>query len=159
MAHQYYRVLDSASVFTSHIRALHEEIRDKIMKNNVDYKSSADLHYRLRTFNIGHNMMVCLRPEQFPSWAVKKLHAWSVGPFQIFKRINSNAYAVDLPSDFCISYTFNVEHLVPYRGTFDTFSDPFMDEPTHDLLSEAPTTSTSSKIIPCSKNIDSILND
>ena len=43
MAH-HYRVSDSASTFTSHIRALHEEIRENIMKNNADYKTFEDLH-------------------------------------------------------------------------------------------------------------------
>jgi len=41
MAHHHSRVLYYASTFTSHIRALHE-IREKIMKNNADYKASAD---------------------------------------------------------------------------------------------------------------------
>ena len=45
MAHHHFRVSDSASVFASHIRALHEEIREKIMKNNADYKASANLHH------------------------------------------------------------------------------------------------------------------
>jgi len=46
MAHDHSRVSDSASAFASHIRALHEEIREKIIKNNADYKASADLHRR-----------------------------------------------------------------------------------------------------------------
>ena len=82
--------------------------------------------------------MVCMRPERFPPRTVKKLHARSTGPFQILKKINSNAYVVDLPPDFGISCTFNVEYLAPYRGTFDIPSDPFVDESTHDLLSESP---------------------
>ena len=49
MAHHHSRVSDSASAFASHIRALQGEIREKIMKNNADYKASADLHRRLRT--------------------------------------------------------------------------------------------------------------
>ena len=52
MAHYHSRVLDSASAFASHIRALHEEIREKIMKNNDDYKAFADLHCTLRIFNV-----------------------------------------------------------------------------------------------------------
>ena len=44
MAHHHSRVSDSASAFTSHIRTLHEKIKEKIMKNNADYKASADLH-------------------------------------------------------------------------------------------------------------------
>ena len=35
MAHHYSKVSDSASAFASHICALHEKIREKIMKNNV----------------------------------------------------------------------------------------------------------------------------
>ena len=60
------RISDSASTFTSHIRALHEEIREKIMKNNTDYKAFADLHRRLRTFNVGDYVMVRMRSERFP---------------------------------------------------------------------------------------------
>ena len=43
-AHHHSRVSDSASTFASHICALHEEIREKIMKNKTDYKASTDLH-------------------------------------------------------------------------------------------------------------------
>jgi len=50
-------VSDFASAFASHIHALHEEIREKIMKNNVDYRASAELHRRLRAFNIGDYVM------------------------------------------------------------------------------------------------------
>ena len=47
MTHHHSRVSDSASAFVSHICALYEEIREKIMKNNADYKTSTDLHRRL----------------------------------------------------------------------------------------------------------------
>ena len=70
------------------------------MKNNVDYKASADLNRKLRTFNIGDYVTVRMGPERFSPGTVKKLHARSVGLFQILKRINSNAYIVDLPLDF-----------------------------------------------------------
>ena len=84
----------------------------------------------------------------------------STEPFQILKKINSNAYVVDLPLDFGISCTFNVEDLVPYRSTFDTPSDPFVDEPSQDLLSESPPLpSLPSKLSYATKNIDSILDD
>jgi len=64
MAHQHSRVSDST--FASHIHSLHEKIREKIMKNNLDYKASTDLHRRLRTFNVSDFVIVRLRPEQFP---------------------------------------------------------------------------------------------
>ena len=108
------------------------------MKNNTNYKTSADLHHRLRAFNVGDYVMIRMRPERFSLRTVKKPHKQSAGPFQILKKINSNAYVVDLPPDFDISCTFNIEDLVPYRGIFDTPSDPFVDKPIQGLLSESP---------------------
>ena len=52
IAHYHFRVSDSASAFTSHIHALHEKIRDKIIQINTDYKVSADLYHKLRIFNV-----------------------------------------------------------------------------------------------------------
>ena len=73
MAHHHSRVSDSALAFASHMRALHEEIREKIMKNNTDDKVSADLHRRLRTFNVRDYVMVRMRPERFSSGTVKEI--------------------------------------------------------------------------------------
>ena len=41
MAQHNSRLSDSASTFASHIHTLHEEIREKIKKNNADCKVSA----------------------------------------------------------------------------------------------------------------------
>jgi len=79
MAHNHFRVSDSASTFASHIRALHEEIREKIMKNNTNYEAFADLHRRLRTFNEG-DYVIRIRPDQFSSGTVKKLHTKAHDP-------------------------------------------------------------------------------
>jgi len=84
--------------------------------------------------------MIRIRPERFPSGAVKKLTARSVGPFKILKKINPNAHVIDLPPDFGISSTFNISDLVVYK------CPPFnpdnllvdLDEPTHKSLFEGP---------------------
>ena len=57
------------------------EIREKIMKNNDDYKASANLYRRLRIFNVGDYVIVRMRLERFPPGSVKKLHAQNAGPF------------------------------------------------------------------------------
>ncbi|KAL7117671.1 hypothetical protein ACP275_03G087200 [Erythranthe tilingii] len=68
--------------------------------------------------------MVRVRPERFPQGIAKKLQARSVGPFKILKRVGSNAYVLELPSDMGISSTFNVEDLIPYKGSVVYPSSP-----------------------------------
>ena len=63
--------------------------------------------------------MVRICPARFPPHSVKKLHARTIGPFRVLKRLGFNAYLLDLPSDLTISPMFNVSDLYPYRGTFE----------------------------------------
>jgi len=67
---------------------------------------------------------------------------------------------VDLPPNFCDSCTFNVDDLIPCKGTLDTLFYSFMDEPTYDLPSESPPLPLlPSKLSHAAKNTDSILVD
>ena len=67
---------------------------------------------------------------------------------------------VYLPPNFGISCTFNVENLIPYRGTFDTPTDIFMDEPTQDPLSESPPLPLLPlKLLYAAEHTDSTLDD
>ncbi len=73
--------------------------------------------------------MVRIRPERLPLGTFKKLQSCSAGPFKVLKKISSNAYVVDLPEDYGISATFNIEDLVPYKKSTFIPSDPFVDTP------------------------------
>ena len=59
--------------------------------------------------------MIRIRPERFPSGTNQKLHAHNAGPFKVLQRVGPNAYVLDLPHDFGISSTFNIEDLVAYH--------------------------------------------
>jgi len=101
-------VSESATSFAYHTHKLHKEINTSIQKRNTHYKTYADLYKRAREFNVGDYVMVQIRLKQYPSSTVKKLY----GPFKILRRINSNAYTIDLSPVFGISPFVNIEDLV-----------------------------------------------
>jgi hypothetical protein len=107
---------------------LHHEIRNKIQASNSQYKIHADIHQRHMEFQVGDYVMIRIRPKQFPSRSVKKLQVRSARLFKILKRVGPNAYLLDLPPDYGISSTFNIEDLVAFKGTAVILDTPF-DEP------------------------------
>ncbi|PKA48258.1 hypothetical protein AXF42_Ash021527 [Apostasia shenzhenica] len=54
-----------------------------------------------------------------------KLQARGTGPFKILKKLRSNAYVIDLSSDFGINTIFNISDLVAYKEPTIISSDPF----------------------------------
>jgi len=56
----------------------------------------------------------------------------------VIKRINNNAYVLNLHEGFDISLIFNIEDLVAYKGPDFNPSNPLLDEPIQDLMPEEP---------------------
>ena len=80
-----------------------------------------------------HYVMIRTQPERFPSRTVKKLQARRADPFKVLKRMGPNAYVIDLPHDYGISSSFNIEDLVAYKSPTAIPDTPF-DEPLLILL-------------------------
>ena len=118
------RVYEPAENFVKHIHDLHAEIRGNISLSNKEYKLVADVQRRSKEFNVGEYAMVRIRPKRIPKTFSKKFYARSTGPYSIIHKLGSNAYLLDLPNDIDISPSFNVEDLLPYRGTFEPSTLP-----------------------------------
>jgi len=82
--------------------------------------------------------MIHVRPKRFPLRAVKKLTARSADLFKILKKINPNAYVIDLPQDIGINSTFNISDLIAYKGPLFNPDNSLvdLDEPTPEPLFE-----------------------
>jgi len=75
----------------------------------------------------------------------------------VIKRIDDNAYVLNLPEGFGISLIFNVENLVGYKAFDFNPSNPVLDEPTRDLILEGPFLSPLSNLSPyVAEQIDKI---
>jgi hypothetical protein len=71
-------------------------------------------------FNEGDLVWLHLRKDRFPQERNSKLKPRGDGPFKVLKRINDNAYIIDIPqSKYLVSNTFNVADLSPYHGDED----------------------------------------
>jgi len=55
-----------------------------------------------------------LRKERFPTQKKFKFLPRGDGPFQILRKINNNAYELDLHSSYNISNSFSVSDLSPF---------------------------------------------
>ncbi|GKD04859.1 putative reverse transcriptase domain-containing protein, partial [Tanacetum coccineum] len=81
---------------------------------NSKYKQDADQKRRQVDFEAGDFVWAVLTKDRFPVGEYNKLSAKKIGPLEIVKKINSNAYRLKLPSHIRCFDVFNVKHLLPY---------------------------------------------
>ena len=68
-------------------------------------------------FEEGDFVWLHLRKDRFPQECKSKLSPRGDGPFKVLKRINDNAYTIDIPqSKYVVDDTFNISDLSPYHG-------------------------------------------
>ena len=98
----------------SFIKDLHNHIKLQIEKKVGKYAKNANKRRKALIFEVGDWVWLHLRKDRFPTQRKSKLMPRGDGPFQVIKRINDNAYELDMPDAFLGSHTFNISDLTPF---------------------------------------------
>ncbi|GKD67717.1 reverse transcriptase domain-containing protein, partial [Tanacetum coccineum] len=116
------------------IQDLHMQVRKQIVKHNLQYQQWANQHRKRVVFNEGDLVWIHLHKERFLGGHFGKLQPRGDGPFKVLKRINDNAYKIELPRHYNVFATFNVGDLTRYVppddddvDVVDSRSSPFLD--------------------------------
>ncbi|KAI0507258.1 hypothetical protein KFK09_013380 [Dendrobium nobile] len=86
----------AAAQLADHYTEFLSDIRAKLLQSNEQYKAAADKHRREKLFKPGDLVLVQMRKERLPTGSYSKLSKRKWGPFPITKKINDDAYVVDL---------------------------------------------------------------
>ena len=95
---------------------IHREVHQKLEAITSSYKQAVDARRQPRAFEEGQLVWVYLRKEKFPSRRYNKLNERRIGPYKILRKINENAYRVDLPLGIHTHPTFNIQDLSTYHS-------------------------------------------
>ncbi|GJX75098.1 RNA-directed DNA polymerase [Tanacetum coccineum] len=88
---------------SEHIKELHRSVREQIIRHNEQYKEHADKHHKQVLYQEGHLVWIHLRKEFFLAGRFGKLKPQRDGPFRVLKKINDNAYKIELPGHYNVS--------------------------------------------------------
>ena len=107
-------------------------IRQEIKTAQDQQKSYADLKRSQRIFDVGDMVLLCVKPKRSSISLGKfcKLSARYCGPYAITKKINDQAYQLQLPSHLKVHNVFHASLLKKY-----------VPDPSHSLDDDHPITS------------------
>ena len=91
------------------------------------YEKRANKGRKKMLFEPGDLVWVHLRKDRFPEQRKSKLQPQADGPFKVLRKINDNAYEIDLPSTYGVSTSFNVTDLSPFFGSKESRMTPFQE--------------------------------
>jgi hypothetical protein len=133
------RVNFDASKRAEFVKKLHDQARTNIEKMTEIYEKRANKGRQKVLFEQGDLVWVHLRKDRFPDQRKSKLQPRADGPFKVLRKINDNAYEIDLPSTYDVSKSFNVVDLSPFFGLEESRTTHFQGGGEDDMTMPAPT--------------------
>ena len=79
------------------VRQIHEKARQNIERRTEQYVRQANKGRKNVVFEPGDQVWLHMRKERFPVQRRSKLLPRGDGSFQVFERLNDNAYKLELP--------------------------------------------------------------
>jgi hypothetical protein len=91
------------------------QIRQRLKEAQDRQKSYADAHETDRSYEVGDQVFIRIRPNKSTIWFRKgtKLSPWFIGPFRVQEKIGTVAYRLVLPPH--LHKTHNVFHVSVLR--------------------------------------------
>jgi hypothetical protein len=109
------------------VKKIHEQARTNIEKMTKTYEKQVNKGRKKIVLEPGQLVWIHLRKKWFLKLRRSKLQPRADGPFKVLRRVNDNAYEIDLPSKFGVSTTFKVADLSPFSGIDELRMTPFQE--------------------------------
>ena len=93
---------------------MQKKVCEQIEISNAKYKEHVDIHWREKVFKEGDDVMIYLHKWRLPTGSHGKLTPKKIRPYKILKKINDNAYIIDISNTIGISKTFNVADIYTF---------------------------------------------